>query len=82
MDDVTLKGFRLGRGVRQVDIAQHWGVSQQRVGAVEAGPIPRLLVGTLADYVAAAGGRLVVGAEVAGGVMVPLYWRPEGEIRG
>lgn len=81
MDDVTLRLFREGRGLRQVEIARRVGVSQQRVGAIERRPVPRLLVATVADYVAAAGGRLVIGAELAGGVMVPLYWRPEGEIR-
>lgn len=84
MEEVTLRAFRLGRGLRQIDVAGAWPgrVSQARVSVLERHPVQLLQVRTVADYVAAAGGRLVIGAEIAGGVMVPLYWRPEGEIRG
>ncbi|MFJ4960231.1 XRE family transcriptional regulator [Streptomyces sp. NPDC088739] len=81
MDEMTLRSFRAGRGLRQVDVAALLRVSQPRVAAIERHRVDGLLVGTVADYVAAAGGRLLIGAEVAGGVMVPLWWRPEGEFR-
>lgn len=84
MDDVvTLRAFRVGRGLRQVDIADGFPepVTQARVSVVERHPVPLLRVRTVADYVAAAGGRLLIGAEIAGGVMVPLYWRPAEEIK-
>lgn len=83
MEEVTLRAFRTGRGLRQIDVAGAFPVpvSQARVSVLERRPVEVLRVRTVADYVAAIGGRLVIGAELPGGVMVPLYWRPEEEIK-
>lgn len=77
-----LRVFREGRGLRQVDVASFLGVTQQRIAVVERHRIEGLRLGTVADYVAAAGGRVLVGAELPGDVMVPLWWRPKWEVRG
>jgi hypothetical protein len=82
MDEMTLRAFREGRGVRRLDVAAWTGVSYQRVQAIERAPVSQLLIGTLDRYVAAAGGRLLVGAEVPGDVVVPLFWRPAAALDG
>ncbi|MFR9675771.1 hypothetical protein [Streptomyces sp. TR02-1] len=68
-----LSQVRTGRGVRQRDVASALAVSRQRVSTVESTPVPALQVGTLASYVRAVGGRLMVGVELPGAV-VPLWW--------
>ncbi|MEU0770552.1 helix-turn-helix domain-containing protein [Streptomyces albogriseolus] len=75
MGDVPqLRAVRAGRGLRLSDVAVQTGVSKQRVSAVESTPVRALQVGTLATYAQALGGRLLVGIELPGDVVVPVWW--------
>ncbi|MEU6932829.1 helix-turn-helix transcriptional regulator [Streptomyces sp. NPDC046374] len=69
-----LRDVRSGRGLTQSDVSTELKVSKQRVSALESAPMTSLQVGTLAAYAQALGGRLLIGIEVPGGVMVPVFW--------
>ena len=56
-----LAEMRKKAGMTQSEVAEAMGVSQQRVSAIESGAVAELA--TLADYIRALGGELVVIAD-------------------